>query len=473
LQYGEQGWDFVAVIFDIVFETVDVVLRFFCTTVAPLDIEKFAGGQSNPTFKLTAGSGVYVLRRQPPGKLLKSAHAVDREFRVISALADTPIPVARAYNLCEDRDVIGSMFYVMEFCDGRIFWDASIPEVDKSERTAIYDEMTDILAELHGVDIEAAGLADFGKPGNYFQRQYDRWAGQYRASETHRIEPMETLMASLGDSIPADDGRVALVHGDYRLDNIIFDRMEPRAIALLDWELSTLGHPFADVAYLCMQLRMPQSVGAMSGLRGKDLAELGIPNEAEIVARYCERALGLDANNQAAYTLLQVMVSRRYAAGEWVEAEHLTRMLLDVRPENGLEWSNLAIFLTNQRRYKEAWWAYEKAIRFEPNNAQILYAAGGLLYFYSFPLESPREKARELLERAVELAPEDLDGMENLGILCLERGELERARKLLQTVVDRDPGRGVAMRELNKTLRRLRARSVGPTPEPTGPEGGK
>ena len=266
----------------------------------PLAIEKFAGGQSNPTFKLTAGSGVYVLRRQPPGKLLKSAHAVDREFRVISALADTPIPVARAYHLCEDRDVIGSMFYVMEFCDGRIFWDASIPEVDKSERAAIYDEMTDVLADLHAVDIDAAGLADFGKPGNYFQRQFDRWAGQYRASETRRIEAMETLMASLGNSIPADDGRVALVHGDYRLDNLIFDPQKPKAIALLDWELSTLGHPFADVAYLCMQLRMPQSVGAMSGLRGKDLAALGIPNETEIVDRYCQRA-GIDGIENFGY----------------------------------------------------------------------------------------------------------------------------------------------------------------------------
>ena len=266
----------------------------------PLEIEKFAGGQSNPTFKLKAGSGVYVLRRQPPGKLLKSAHAVDREFRVISALADTPIPVARAYHLCEDRDVIGSMFYVMEFCDGRIFWDASIPEVEKAERGAIYDEMTDVLADLHGVDIDAVGLADYGKPGNYFQRQFDRWAGQYRASETHGIEAMESLMATLGDNIPADDGRVALVHGDYRLDNLIFDHEESKAIALLDWELSTLGHPFADVAYLCMQLRMPQSVGAMSGLRGKDLAELGIPSEAEIVARYCERA-GIDGIDNFGY----------------------------------------------------------------------------------------------------------------------------------------------------------------------------
>jgi len=259
----------------------------------PLRVEKFSGGQSNPTFRIEAASGVYVLRRQPPGKLLKSAHAVDREYRVLKALADTDVPVARAYHLCEDRDVIGSMFYVMEFCDGRIFWDASIPEVSREERTAIYDDMNRVLAALHSIDFEEVGLGDYGKPGNYFQRQYDRWSGQYRASELGRIEPMETLMSWLGDNIPDDDGRVALVHGDFRLDNLIFDRNEPRAIALLDWELSTLGHPFADVGYLCMQLRMPERVGSVSGLRGKDLAALGIPSEAEYVARYCER-VGID-----------------------------------------------------------------------------------------------------------------------------------------------------------------------------------
>ena len=255
----------------------------------PLRAEKFSGGQSNPTFKLTTESGVYVLRRQPPGKLLKSAHAVDREFRVLAALADTDVLVPRVYHLCEDRGVIGSLFYLMEFCDGRIFWDAAIPEVDTSERTDIYDEMNRVLAALHRIDIDAVGLADYGKPGNYFQRQYDRWSGQYRASELQRIAPMEELMSWLADNIPAEDGRVALVHGDFRLDNLIFDDQSPRAIALLDWELSTLGHPFADVGYLCMQLRMPQNVGTMSGLRGKDLASLGIPDEAAYVARYCER----------------------------------------------------------------------------------------------------------------------------------------------------------------------------------------
>ena len=255
----------------------------------PLEIEKFAGGQSNPTFRISAASGTYVLRRQPPGDLLQSAHAVDREFRVMAALRQTEVPVPRVLHLCEDREVIGSMFYVMAFCDGRIFWDAAIPEVERAERTAIYDEMIRVLAALHAVDIDAAGLADYGKPGNYFERQYGRWSSQYRASELQRIEPMEQLIAWLDGNIPADDGRVTLVHGDYRLDNMIFAADEARAIALIDWELSTLGHPFADLGYYCMQLRMPQNVGNMSGLRGLDLDALGIPDESACVAAYCER----------------------------------------------------------------------------------------------------------------------------------------------------------------------------------------
>ena len=259
----------------------------------PLELSKFRGGQSNPTYRVTSASGDYVLRRQPPGKLLKSAHAVDREYRVMAALAGSRVPVPRVFHLCEDRDVIGSKFYVMEFHDGRIFWDAAIPEVDTPERTAIYDEKIRVLAELHKLDIDALGLGDFGKPGNYFQRQYDRWTSQYRASEMGRIEAMEALMAWLADNIPDEDGRVALVHGDYRLDNMIFDHEEPCIRAVLDWELSTLGHPFADVGYLCMQMRMPQNIGTMSGLRGKDLAALGIPTEAEYVSRYSEFA-GID-----------------------------------------------------------------------------------------------------------------------------------------------------------------------------------
>ena len=256
-------------------------------------IEKFADGQSNPTFRVRANSGDYVLRRQPPGKLLKSAHAVDREYRVLAALADTDVPVPKVFHLCEARDVIGSMFYVMEFCDGRIFWNSSIPEVGKAERSAIYEEMNRVLAALHQVDIDKAGLSDFGKPGSYFERQYGRWSQQYRDSELRKIDAMEKLMAWLGDHLPGDDGRVSLVHGDYRLDNMIFDASRPDVIALLDWELSTLGHPFADVGYQCMQLRMPARIGSISGLRGKDLGELGIPTEDEYVADYCERT-GID-----------------------------------------------------------------------------------------------------------------------------------------------------------------------------------
>lgn len=257
--------------------------------VGPASVEKFAGGQSNPTFKITAVSGNYVLRRQPPGKLLKSAHAVDREFRVLAGLAGSNVPVAKVYHLCEDVDVIGSMFYVMQFCDGRIFWNACIPEVGKEERSAIYDELTRVLAALHQVDIDKAGLRDFGKPGNYFERQFARWSSQYRQSEMTRVDAMETLLTWLKDNLPEDDGRISLVHGDYRLDNMIFDAAEPRAIAVLDWELSTLGHPFADVGFQCMQFRMPERTGSISGLRGKNLAELGIPNEEEYIARYCER----------------------------------------------------------------------------------------------------------------------------------------------------------------------------------------
>ncbi|WP_308368058.1 MULTISPECIES: phosphotransferase [unclassified Microbulbifer] len=255
----------------------------------PLEVNKFSGGQSNPTFKLQAVSGTYVLRRQPPGKLLKSAHAVDREFRVMRALAGTDVPVPRVLHLCEDRELIGSLFYVMEYCEGRIFWNAALPDVDGAERSAIYEEMNRVLAALHSVDVETVGLSDYGRPGNYFQRQFERWSGQYRASETEKIAAMDELIGWLSGALPEDDGRVALVHGDYRLDNIIFAPAEPRAIAVLDWELSTLGHPFADLAYQCMQLRMPADGDRISGLMGVDRHGLGIPTEAEYVARYCER----------------------------------------------------------------------------------------------------------------------------------------------------------------------------------------
>jgi len=268
----------------------------------PARLDKFKGGQSNPTFKLIAASGTYVLRRQPAGKLLKSAHAVDREFRVIKALAGSGVPVPRVHGLCESRDVIGSMFYVMEFCDGRIFWDATLATLDSNEeRGAIYDEMNRVLAALHRVDPAAVGLDDYGKPGNYFARQLTRWTGQYRASELQPIPAMEDLMAWLDANQPPDDGRVALVHGDYRLDNMVFHAHEPCIIAVLDWELSTLGHPLADLAYQCMQLRMPSDAGATPGLKGIDRDALGIPSESEYVARYCERTGIADIGNWTFY----------------------------------------------------------------------------------------------------------------------------------------------------------------------------
>jgi len=250
--------------------------------------EKFAGGQSNPTFLLTADSGEYVLRRKPAGHLLTSAHAVDREFRVISALADTEVPVAKAYHLCEDDGVIGSMFYVMGFVDGRIFWDPALPDMKSGDRTAMYDEMNRVLAALHSVDVDALGLGDFGKPGSYFERQVGRWTKQYVAAETETIEPMDELMRWLPEHMPVDDGQVALVHGDYRLDNMIFHPTESRVLAVVDWELSTLGHPFADLAYQCMQWRLPNA-GISKGLAGTDRKALGIPTEADYVERYCRR----------------------------------------------------------------------------------------------------------------------------------------------------------------------------------------
>lgn len=256
----------------------------------PARLEKFAGGQSNPSYKLTAASGTYVIRRQPFGKLLKSAHAVDREFRVLGALAGSAVPVPQVYHLCESPDVLGSMFYIMEFCDGRIFWDASLPEVaDNNERRAIYNEMNRVLAELHRVDIHTAGLSDFGKPGNYFARQLLRWTGQYRASELKKIAAMDELIGWLEQHQPSDDGCVALVHGDYRLDNMVFHHERPEIIAILDWELSTLGHPLADLAYQCMQLRMPFDSQSISGLGGVARSDWGIPEESEYVAKYCER----------------------------------------------------------------------------------------------------------------------------------------------------------------------------------------
>jgi aminoglycoside phosphotransferase (APT) family kinase protein len=259
----------------------------------PSAAKKFATGQSNPTYLIEAPSGCYVLRRKPPGKLLKSAHMIEREFRVLRALEGTGFPAPRALALCEDDSVIGTAFYVMAHVDGRIFWDPALPELPREGRRPIYDAMNEGLAKLHAIDVAAAGLSDFGKPGSYFARQLQRWSEQYRASETETVDDMDRLIVWLGQNVPADDGRVALVHGDWRIDNMIFDAHSSRLLAVLDWELSTLGHPFADLAYQCMQWRLPNA-GAFRGLAGVDRAAFGIPTEADYVADYCRRA-GLKA----------------------------------------------------------------------------------------------------------------------------------------------------------------------------------
>jgi aminoglycoside phosphotransferase (APT) family kinase protein len=251
-----------------------------------LKVEQFKGGQSNPTFVLTAGNQRYVLRRKPPGKLLPSAHAVDREYRIITALRDTGVPVAKTYALCTDDTVIGTAFYLMEYVPGRVLWDPSLPGMTREQRAAIFDELNRVIALLHGVDYDAIGLSDYGKPGSYLERQIARWTKQYRASETERIEAMENLIEWLPKNIPPGD-ETTIVHGDYRLDNVMFHATEPRIAAVLDWELSTLGHPIADFAYHCMTWRLtPQE---FRGMHGFDFAALGIPSEEEYVAMYCRR----------------------------------------------------------------------------------------------------------------------------------------------------------------------------------------
>ena len=256
----------------------------------PLAIEQFKGGQSNPTYKITARSGAYVLRRKPPGKLLPSAHAVDREFRVISALHGGGFPVARPYALCEDDGVIGTMFYIMGCVEGRVLWDAHMPTVDKAERSALFDAMNDTIVQLHSFDYEAGGLGDFGRAEGYVARQIKRWSEQYRLSETQDIADMNRLMDWLPGACP-ETSRASLVHGDYRLDNMILHPSEPRILAVLDWELSTLGDPIGDFTYHCMQWHMPdtgsgQGTGSLVGL---DLDALGIPTLDAYMARYCER----------------------------------------------------------------------------------------------------------------------------------------------------------------------------------------
>ncbi len=251
----------------------------------PLTATKFKGGQSNPTYRIDAASGTYVLRRKPPGQLLPSAHAVDREYRVLQALHGTAVPVAQPLHLCADEAIIGSMFYLMSFVDSRIFWDPSLPDMAPADRADIYMGIIDAMAALHTIDPSAVGLSDYGKPGSYFERQIKRWSEQYRASETRQIAAMDALIDALPARCPADDGVIALAHGDFRIDNLMFHLTEPRVIAIVDWELSTLGHPLADLGYFCMALRLPRNP-ALPGLAGLDRAALGIPDEAALLARY-------------------------------------------------------------------------------------------------------------------------------------------------------------------------------------------
>jgi aminoglycoside phosphotransferase (APT) family kinase protein len=251
----------------------------------PLTMNQFKGGQSNPTYQLVTPTKKYVLRKKPGGKLLPSAHAVDREYKVISALYPTGFPVARAYALCTDDSVVGAMFYVMEMVEGRILWDGALPDCTKEERRAIYEHKIATLAKLHTTDVEKVGLSDFGKPGNYFARQIDRWSKQYKLSETDNIPKMNRLIEWLPETIPPGE-RVSVVHGDYRLDNMVLHASEPRVIAVLDWELSTLGDPLGDFTYYLMNWVMPSD--GRAGLGGRDVAALGIPTIEEVVKQYSD-----------------------------------------------------------------------------------------------------------------------------------------------------------------------------------------
>jgi aminoglycoside phosphotransferase (APT) family kinase protein len=253
----------------------------------PLTVEQFKGGQSNPTYKIITNTKSYVLRRKPPGDLLKGAHAVDREARILSALGATGFPVAKVYGLCEDDSIIGTSFFIMEMVEGRIFWDATFPDVETGDRAAYFDAMNTTIASLHKIDPASVGLSDFGRSGNYFERQIARWSKQYlEDADAGRDTEMDKLVEWLPANIPLGD-EIGIVHGDFRCDNMIFHPTEPRVLAVLDWELSTLGHPLADFAYHAMMFRMPPDI--VAGLGGANLATLGIPSEADYLAAYCRR----------------------------------------------------------------------------------------------------------------------------------------------------------------------------------------
>jgi aminoglycoside phosphotransferase (APT) family kinase protein len=318
----------------------------------PLAVEQFKGGQSNPTYKLVTPGRAYVMRSKPApvARLLPSAHAIEREYRVMHALAATDVPVAGMLLLCEDESVIGRAFFVMEFIEGRVLWDQGLEGATPAERGAIYDEMNRVIAAMHSVAVDQVGLADYGKPGNFFERQIGRWTRQYQASITEPIEAMDRLIEWLPAHMPAsalDEAKVAVVHGDFRMDNLIFHPTEPRVLAVLDWELSTLGHPLGDFAYHCMAWHIPP--GTFRGIAGLDHAALGIPSERDYVRRYCERtgradpdALLADWNFYLAYNLFRLAailqgIARRVVDGTAASAQaHATGA--DARPLAELAW---------------------------------------------------------------------------------------------------------------------------------------
>jgi aminoglycoside phosphotransferase (APT) family kinase protein len=309
----------------------------------PPSVKKFKGGQSNPTYLVTTARRKYVLRRKPPGKLLPSAHAVEREYRVMTALHATGFPAPRTYTLCEDPGIIGTAFFIMDYVEGRIFWDAALPDAAREERRPLHFALIDTLADLHLIDFEKIGLADYGKAGNYFSRQIDRWAKQYRAAETASIPAMDRLIDWLPGAAPADE-TTTIVHGDMRFDNTIMHPTEPRTLAVLDWELSTLGHPLADFTYLLMVWHFPPSV--RGGLAGLDLDALGIPRMEEAVERYCARTGRNslpDLNFCLAYNMFRLAsiaqgVYARARQGN-ASSELAIRMEAQIAPLAALAWS--------------------------------------------------------------------------------------------------------------------------------------
>jgi aminoglycoside phosphotransferase (APT) family kinase protein len=312
----------------------------------PLRVEQFRGGQSNPTYKLTASGRSFVLRRKPPGKLLPGAHAVDREYRVLAGLGRNGFPVPAVHGLCLDESVIGTAFYVMDMVEGRIFWDADFPQVARESRAACFDAMNATIARLHGIDPASSGLGDYGKPGNYFERQIGRWSKQYLGDvEAGRVAAMDRLVEWLPANIPAAAGdESSIIHGDFRCDNMIFHPTEPRVVAVLDWELSTLGHPLADFTYHLMMYRMP--AGATTGLVGLDLPALGIPSEQDYVAAYCRRTGrdGIaDVDFYMAFNMFRLAaivhgIKGRLARGT-ASSAHADRMAASVEPLAELAWA--------------------------------------------------------------------------------------------------------------------------------------